>query len=135
MYVWPSDYPEACPPTEAIDLIGAAFRFINGSSPAARDFVSYYERHPYKVWGAQACMARGLSICRTLEDCRHLRSAVPALRKKRVAAANIAEPVGVVHPTPSNSCKGHCTWWLAPSAIDVEMLFNTVPMPLGANDA
>ena len=44
MYVWPAHFPPACPPAHSSSLAGTVFRFINGSVPADRDFVSYYAK-------------------------------------------------------------------------------------------
>lgn len=129
MYVWPSHFPSSCPPTHASNLAGTVFRFINGAAPADRDFESYYERNPEKVWGGQACQARGLSVVHTWSDCRIMRKAIPALRKKRLAVAEVSTEIGLVAITPSNSCAGHHTWWRAPATYEVRSLFRTFDEP------
>lgn len=129
MYVWPTHFPPACPPVHATNLAGPVFRFINGTVPADRDFVSYYERDPGKDWGSQACQARGLSVVRTWADCGLMRKAIPALRKKRVAIAQVSTPIGLIAITPSNSCSGHSTWWRASTPSDVRPLFQTYDEP------
>lgn len=129
VYVWPDHFPPSCPPTHAIDVAGTVYRFINGGQPADRDFLSHYERDPAQEWGAEACMARGLSVLRTLGDCRIMRKAVPALRKKRIAVATVETPIGVIAETPSMSCKGHCTWWRSRTPEQVRPLFSTVQEP------
>ena len=125
MYVWPSHFPPACPPAHASNLAGAVFRFINGTAPADKDFVSYFERDTAKDWGTQACQARGLSVVRTWSDCGLMRKAIPALRKKRVAVAQVSTQIGLVASSPSNSCSGHSTWWRAPPPSEVRSLFQT----------
>lgn len=127
MYSWPSHYPESCPPPEATDLIGVVYRFINGANPSEKDFKSHYERQPGENWGNKACEARGLSVLRTPEDCGEMRKAVPALRKKSIAIANIEQSVGVIKVTPSNSCENHCTWWRSLMPSDVVGMFKTEP--------
>lgn len=126
VYSWPEHYPQACPPDSAKELVGTIYRFINGTSPAEKDFLSHYERNPSKDWGHDACKARGLSVLRTLSDCGLMRKAVPALRKKRVAVADISTSVGLVAITPSNSCDDHNTWWRAPLPSVVFPLFSTI---------
>ena len=125
MYEWPSHFPQICPPESADELVGDVFRFINGKTPADRDFLSHYERDNSSDYGANACKARGLSVLRSLHDCHLMRIAVPALRKKRIAHAGISTNVGLVAPTPSLSCTGHSTWWRHPSPSDVCRLFVT----------
>lgn len=135
VYSWPDHYPQSCPPSEAIDLNGTVYRFINGANPAERDFQSHYERQPDKDWGAEACKARGLSVLRTPADCGEMRKAIPALRKKRVAMATVTTPVGLIATTPSHSCDGHSTWWRALQPSEVVGLFTTVAEQHGADHA
>ena len=135
MYVWPSHFPPSCPPPDSVDLAGTVYRFINGAAPADRDFVSsYYEREPEKDWGKEGCKARGLSVLRTWADCRVMRKAIPALRKKRVGVAQVSAPIGLVSNTPSQSCTGHCTWWRAPKPSEVRPLFTTFDEPSEADN-
>jgi hypothetical protein len=129
VYVWPSHFSVSCPPASAAELTGTVFRFINGRTAGDRDFMSHYERDPEKDWGDDGCIARGLSILRTWGDCEVLRKAVPAMRKKRLVHAEIATPVGLVASTPSNNCKGHCTWWRNPSPSTVLPLFSVFNGP------
>lgn len=93
--------------------------------------MSYYERDPAKDWGAEACKARGLSVVHSWADCGQMRRAIPALRKKRIAVAELGSEVGVVAITPSNSCAGHSTWWRAPTPTEVRPLFATFDEPSG----
>lgn len=133
MYVWPDHFPHSCPPVDAIDVSGPVYRFINGRAPADRDFESHYERNAAKDWDADACVARGLSVLRNWSDCMIMRKAVPALRKKRVAVAMVVSPVGLIAPTPSNSCAGHCTWWRSLAPGQVRPLFSTFQEPSEAS--
>lgn len=132
LYVWPIHFPPSCPPVGAVNLAGTVFRFINGTLPADRDFISHYERNPAANWGTRACQARGISVVRTWADCGQMRKGIPALRKKRIAIAEISTQVGVVAPTPSGSCNGHCTWWREPTPSDVRPLFAKFDEPLKA---
>lgn len=129
MYVWPDHFPSSCPPSHANAVQGTIYRFINGSTPADRDFLSHYEREPAKDWGVEACKARGLSVLRTWSDCGLMRKAVPALRKKKVAIAEVATPVGLIATTSSNSCAGHCTWWRSIPPDQIRPLFSTCLEP------
>lgn len=134
MFVWPPHFPTSCPPAGAIDLKGTVFRFINGRVPVDKDFLSHYEREPDKDWGDDACRARGLSVLRTWADCVQMRKGVPALRKKKLAIAEISTKVGPVATTPSNNCGGHRTWWRHPLPQDVRPLFSTFDEPQEAGD-
>jgi len=129
VYSWPNHYPTSCPPSDAVEVSGIIYRFINGTKPVPRDFVSHYEREPNKDWGKNGCKARGLSVLRNMDDCNLMRKAIPALRKKRIATATVTTTVGLIAVTPSESCKGHCTWWRAPNPDDVAGFFSTVIDP------
>jgi hypothetical protein len=87
------------------------YRFIDGRMPSESDFLSHYERQPDKKWAPKECQARGLSILRTLDDCIAMRQGVPALRKKSIAEGTLVSTDGLIAPTPSKTCTGHCTWW------------------------
>lgn len=123
MYVWPKNYPNQCPPSHATNLVGRIFRFINGKTPTEKDFLSHYEKKPDDDWKDCACKARGLSVLRTIEDCQTMRSGIPALRKKRIAVAEISVSVGVIANTPSQTCNGHKTWWCTTLPSTVTPLF------------
>ena len=125
VYDWPEHYPGQCPSKDATELVGTVYRFINGRNPVDRDFLSHYEKNPNGTW-ADACKARGLSVLRTISDCGEMRDAVPALRKKRLAVADISGGVGLIARTPSGSCQGHCTWWRNPAPRAVTALFATL---------
>jgi len=111
MYSWPEHYPPQCPPQAATQASGVVYRFIDGRIPSEGDFLSHHERQPDKKWEPMECQARGLSILRTLDDCNTMRKGIPALRKKRIAEGTLASTDGLIVPTPSNLCNGHCTWW------------------------
>jgi hypothetical protein len=126
MYVWPSHFPTQCPPTEATELVGIVYRFINKQELTDWDFLSHYERAPHANWSHSPCNCRGLSVVRTSQDYAAMRDAVPALRKKKIAIADINSSVGVISTTPSNSCNDHCTWWRSPTAAEVRAMFNVL---------
>ena len=72
---------------------------------------------------------------RTVQDCEAMREGVPALRKKKIAIANIDTHVGLIASTPSGTCKGHCTWWRSSPANEVHSLFTASEVPPeAAND-
>lgn len=124
MYVWPSHFPVQCPPTHATELVGVVYRFINQRNLTDWDFSSHYERAPKSDWSNSPCVARGLSVVRSVPDYVAMREAVPALRKKKIAVADVSSTVGLIANTPSNSCKDHCTWWRAPTPAEVRVMFN-----------
>lgn len=131
MYKWPDHFPVQCPPSHSAEASGSLFRFINGRTPALRDFLSHYERDPNANVDHDPCLARGLSVLKTYEDCNIMRKGVPALRKKRIAMGKPQEASGLLAGTPSRTCQGHCTWWRSVAPADVVLLFTTLSEPTG----
>lgn len=131
MYKWPDHFPVQCPPSHSAETSGSLFRFINGRVPAVRDFLSHYERDPNANAEHDPCLARGLSVLKTYEDCNIMRKGVPALRKKRIAVGEPQGASGLLAGTPSRTCEGHCTWWRSVAPTDVVSLFATLSEPTG----
>ncbi len=125
MYIWPPHFPNQCPPADATDASGKLFRLIKENPATEFDFLSYFERFPSKP-NHDECKSRGLSVCKTVEDLKELQKAVPALRDRVIAEANLATGMGLLKNTPSKNCTGHCTWWRAHSASAVSALFTQV---------
>lgn len=134
MFAWPEHYPPQCPPQAALQMSGTVYRFINGRIPSENDFASHFEREPSKVWLPNECQARGLSVVKTLEDCNAMRAGVPALRKKRIAKGSLNTTDGLVAPTPSKTCEGHCTWWRHKAPSEVQRIFKLVEEAWGASN-
>ncbi|MNZ65677.1 hypothetical protein D3C78_838750 [compost metagenome] len=126
MIVWPSHFPDSCPPSHATAVSGLVYRFTNRSNPKHKDFLSYYELNPGHDWGEKACEARGLSVYRAEEDCLAAAARVPALRKKRLAKAFLPHNSGVIAPTKSSNTKNHHTFWALVGAQDLAPLFTPV---------
>jgi hypothetical protein len=120
LYIWPAHFPKQCPPDDASEAMGKLFRLISIDGPKEFDFQSPYEREPSGGRTGSECLARGLSVLRTQED---LKEAIPALRKKQVAEANLALGAGLLKETPSKNCAGHCTWWRSITVQDACGLF------------
>lgn len=123
MKVWPTHYPDKCPPDHSESVSGNIYRFTNRINPRYRDFSSYYELNPGHDWGNKACDARGLSVYRTEEDCIAAAAVVPALKKKHIAKASLLPGCGVIAPTHSNNTKNHNTFWSLISTEKLASLF------------
>lgn len=133
MYVWPSHYPQSCPPATAEPANGPIYRFMNKSVPTAKDFRPYYDADPAKSWGELSCQARGLSVYPDLNACREAASKVPGLAKKKLAVGMMLKSYGVIAETPSRNTSRHLTWWVAPGCPEPETFFE--PLDLGASNA
>ncbi len=132
MYTWPAHFPSLCPPEGASEISGKVFRLISKDGPTTFDFKSHYEREPTGGRNGPECLSRGLSVLRSYQDCEVMKEAVPALRKKLVAEANLGAGVGLIGATPSNSCAGHCTWWRSITVEEACALFSPSEFVAGA---
>jgi hypothetical protein len=126
MHAWPSHYPAQCPPANAQPVERTIYRFINNRNIIEKDFTSYFKLKPEEDWGKNSCIARGLSIYFSLQACDELANAVPAMKKKKIASANITADMGLIGPTPSKNTKHHKTWWLPETAQNPASLFNII---------
>ena len=118
---YPTHYPKNCPPNHSVPASGDVYRFINGTTPKDKDFKSYYE-----LGREFTCQARGLSVYITLEDCLAAVGAIPALKKKCIAKAELLQSHGVIAPTPSRNTQNHNTFWSLVNAQDLSLLFHFV---------
>jgi hypothetical protein len=123
---FPEYYPEQCPPSEAKDVDGNVFRFTARNTPHKRDFLSFYELSPDKNWDADTCQAMGLSVFPSISACHEMQSKIPALRKKKIASANLNNSHGKFAHTPSTNSKRHMTWWVSSELSEPWILFSNV---------
>lgn len=119
-------YPEQCPPYNAKDIEGIVFRFTARNTPHQRDFLSFYEISPDKEWGLDACQAMGLSVFPSTEACEEMKDKIPAMRKKKIASANLNRNYGKFANTPSTNSKRHMTWWVSCNLSEPWALFSNV---------
>ena len=124
MIPWPEHYPKQCPPDHAEPVNGDVYRFITNNTPKHNDFRSFYENKVDHDWGLMACQARGLSVFRTADACFAAAAIVPALKKKKIAKAELNAHCGVIAPTPSKNTKDHHTLWSHFASEDLASFFS-----------
>lgn len=126
---WPSHYPSECPPSDACSADGRFFRLTQRRIPKVKDFYSQYSIEKKRVElkkkshieeSFETCMARGLSVFSSVEECAKARQKIASLRKKEGVVGIDANPLqdGVVKNTPGPSSKHHYTWWV-PEKVDL----------------
>ena len=104
---FPTQWPDDCPPPDAVDADGEVFRLAKNDPPTPEDFVTHFESG--RLPKAPACLRGGLSVFRELGDAIHLRSLFPKLGKK-VARGTLHPSHGKAKLTPSRQ-PTHTTWW------------------------
>ncbi|MFZ2727101.1 MAG: hypothetical protein WAX77_12670 [Methylococcaceae bacterium] len=126
MSKFPEYYPKQCPPCDAKDIEGLVFRFTDRNVPNKRDFLSHYEKNSSKDWEDSACQAMGLSVFPSKDACEEMKKKVPAMRRKKIASANLNNEHGKFAHTPSTTSKRHMTWWVSCSLNEPWILFSNV---------
>ena len=108
--MFPTNWPEACPPDEASDAEGIVFRLVDRDPPAASDFVTHFESG--KMPKAPQCLRCGLSVFRDLRDAIHQRELFPKLGRY-VARGRLLPQDGKTMLT-TGRMPTHTTWWPFP---------------------
>ncbi len=112
---WPADFPEDCPPEQAISADGTYYRIVRNDPPEPSDFVSVYhlDRRRAEVvirnGRRTQCETMGLSVYADRND-----AAACARRFK-----NIGDKIARVTLTPESGkilkteggYPSHYTWW------------------------
>jgi hypothetical protein len=110
-------FPPNCPPREAEAASGEVYRLVDSNPLAAKDFRSWYELKPERIYENQAkeCQARGLSVYTQKSSVLSLFNRIPTLRKrkKKVALGKLTPDLGVMLNTPSSEDDLHHTLWVA----------------------
>lgn len=116
--IWPTYFPDGCPPDGAVPADGVVFRLVGQVPPTLMDFRPVRIEQPHRDLEHCLCIACGLSVNRKIEDTERLRRRVPAFRNKRIARGVLAHSLGVMRHTPSSGGgPSHHTWWL-PDGVD-----------------
>ena len=61
---WPPDFPEDCPPEDAVPADGVYYRIVNNDPPQSSDFVSVYHLRRERAMREVRRMRR--TLCDTL---------------------------------------------------------------------
>lgn len=122
MSEWPEHFPTACPPSDAQDSSGSAFRFIAGASVTVDDMKSLLELNPE---GGNACRRASLSCYRTLDDVRAVQAIVPRFRGKSVAELALQVAYGKMKQT-GREARHHSLWLRQKFLVQAHSLFRVV---------
>lgn len=108
--MFPPYFPEGCPPTEASSEEIVLFRLCKEITPAAEDFLTFYQINPQRYAGL--IQAYGLSMYPSVEDCERAKRKSPKLRDthKGIACGQVDAEKGKILRTPSKDNPAHITW-------------------------
>ena len=108
--MWPSNFPEQCPPTEARQDSLEVFRLVANDPPAEKDFrPNRIEKPDRNFKPADLCNACGISVFQSIDDAIRIRGKYKANKGKHIAKGIISPNDGFVLETYASS---HTTWWL-----------------------
>lgn len=122
---FPKNWPNDCPPLDAIDAAGNVFRIAKHNPPTDIDFATHMETG--KLKSAPECLRCGLSVFREFRDAMHQRRLMPKLGQW-IARATLAAEHGKTKLT-SGQQPTHTTWW-AYEGVDRVDLFSVVAQEL-----
>lgn len=104
---FPDNWPESCPPPDALPAQGLYFRVTRGNPPTADDFKSYSELG--KAPSSPPCLRVGLSLLKSLDDAIHQTGLFPKIGKI-IYSANLEPQDGKCKQT-KGTLPSHATWW------------------------
>jgi hypothetical protein len=108
--MFPSNWPEGCPPADAVAAQGSVFRVVRSNPPDPADFMSLLEQGRPVV--GRLCESAGLSVFKELHDAVHYTKKYPYLGEL-IAEGKLENRHGAMKAT-SRRGNSHTTWW--PSA-------------------
>lgn len=113
---FPSNWPDNCPPEEAVEASGAVFRIVGASPPGPDDFKSHEE---LGLPGGSPCRRVAVSVYKTLAHAQHRARLSPNLGTHIVEGA--FEP-GSGKTRLTHPASGHHAWW-SPDEFDRASIF------------
>jgi hypothetical protein len=78
-YLWPTDLPDGCPPSDARVADGNFYRLVRNDPPAPSDFSRPRDQPRRTFSGNELCKASSLSIFGELGDAQTAVATVPGL--------------------------------------------------------
>jgi hypothetical protein len=107
---FPADWPQPCPPEDAVPANQVVYRAVGSDPPTAEDFLSYREEGKSVRNPQMACLACGISVLPRREDAEHHLKLFPA-RGPYIAEGVLTPDHGKTKRTPSLQQPAHITWW------------------------
>lgn len=104
---FPANWPEDCPPRDALDAEGDVFRIVNHDPPITEDVATHFETG--RLPKAPQCLRCGLSVFRDVRDAIHQRLLMPKLGRF-IAGARLKAEHGRTKLT-SGQQPTHTTLW------------------------
>ena len=118
MVDWPSYYPPDCPDSDAEDAFGEVYLLTKNKNPIEEDFKPHIIKFPNRGDILKSpCKASGLSVSKTIIDCKDVQDLIPALSRRFICKACLEPHHGKMKHTPKGELVNHYTWWI-PVSVD-----------------
>ena len=104
---FPNNWPENCPPEDAVDADGIVYRIVKNDPPLPQDLATHFETD--RLRKAPPCLRCGLSVFRDVVDVIHQRLLLPKLGGF-IARADLQREHGRTKLT-QGAQPTHTTWW------------------------
>lgn len=104
---FPSNFPEKCPPTDAIEEEIEVYRLSNDNPPSKKDFLSHVLLYPKKKYNNME--AYGISVFSDYEEIEFMFALNPRTRNKFKHICKGITKDGVIKKGDKTT---HITWWL-----------------------
>ena len=114
-YTWPADFPEDCPPEQALPADGTYYRIVKTDPPESSDFVSMYHQDRNRAEDAirrgrrTLCETMGLSFFADIGQAVQCAGRYRRMGKK-IETVTLTPNAGKALETPSEF-PSHHTWW------------------------
>jgi hypothetical protein len=107
---FPSNYPQNCPPQNAVDADIVVYRTVANDPPLAGDFQSYVEAG--KVKKRPKCNDHSVSVMRSKEDAVHHREVFGGnIGGKFIAVGTLLPAHGKTEGSSYGNFPSHTDWW------------------------
>ena len=114
---WPPDFPEDCPPEDAVPADGVYYRIVNNDPPQSSDFVSVYHLRRERAMREVRRMSRTLCDTMGLSVYEDRDEAIKCALKYD----NLGTHIAAVELTPDSGkilrtrglFPSHHTWWIS----------------------
>lgn len=122
---WPSNFPSACPPADAVPAVGEVYRVVASDPPTADDFRHWVDEFPDRPIRGDVNDAHAMSVYRDRDEgfnqAEYLVSVSPRLRGGGLAVGKLSHELGKTKLTPSlkgrNKKYTHTSWWAPLGAV------------------
>lgn len=103
------ELPSECPPAKAVYPHNMeVYRVVFGRPAGSSDFFSQRKNSPNKVFNANECIARAVSVFNNIDSAKKL-SKIPSFKNSQVAKVILREEDGLILKTGKDN--SHYSWW------------------------